>query len=84
MCYSFGRIQSGLTPRQPEPGQGGFPKEDAATSATKQVARAVSPLRIKPMEGFFMSKEPKDITQPKGRVIYRGFVPNTDPRYDSG
>ena len=67
MCYTFGCIQSGPTPRQPaEPGQGGFPKGDAATSATKQVARAVSPPRIKPMEGFFMSKEPKPPTQPKG------------------
>jgi hypothetical protein len=31
-----------------------------------------------------MSKEPKDITQPKGRMICRGFVPDTDPRYNSG
>jgi hypothetical protein len=36
------------------------------------------------MEGFFMSKKPKDITQPKGRVTYHGFVPDTDPRYGSG
>jgi hypothetical protein len=32
------------------------------------------------MEGFFMSKEPKQ----KGRVTYHGFVPDTDPRYGSG
>jgi hypothetical protein len=54
-----------------------YPRGDAATSATK-VAR--SPPRIKPMEGFFMSKEPRQ----KGRVTYHGFVPDTDPRYGSG
>jgi hypothetical protein len=32
------------------------------------------------MEGFFMSKEPK----PKGRLIYHGSVPDTDPRYKGG
>jgi hypothetical protein len=32
------------------------------------------------MEGFFMSKEPKQ----KGRFTYHGFVPVTDPRYNSG
>jgi hypothetical protein len=31
-----------------------------------------------------MSKEPKPPTQPKGRVIYKGSVPDTDPRYASG
>jgi hypothetical protein len=36
------------------------------------------------MEGFFMSNKPKPPTQPKGRVIYKGSVPDTDPRYDSG
>jgi hypothetical protein len=37
-------------------------------------------LGAKPMEGFFMSKEPKQ----KGRVTYHGPVPETDPRYRSG
>jgi hypothetical protein len=32
------------------------------------------------MEGFFMSKEPKQ----KGGATYHGFVPETDPRYSSG
>lgn len=31
-----------------------------------------------------MSKEAKPPTQPKGRLIYKGSVPDTDPRYDSG
>jgi hypothetical protein len=36
------------------------------------------------MEGFFMSKKPKNITQPKGGATWHGFVPDTDPRYSSG
>ena len=31
-----------------------------------------------------MSKEPKPPTQPKGRLIDKGSVPDTDPRYSSG
>jgi len=31
-----------------------------------------------------MSKEPKQPTQPKGQVTYKGSVPETDPRYNSG
>jgi len=31
-----------------------------------------------------MSKETKPPTKPKGRVIYEGSVPDTDPRYGSG
>jgi hypothetical protein len=56
--------RAGLTPSPTcQPGQGGIPQGDAATSATNPVARTVSPPRIKPMEGFFMSKEPKDTAQ---------------------
>jgi hypothetical protein len=77
--------RAGLTPSPTcQPGQGGIPQGDVATSATNRVARTVSPPRIKPMEGFFMSKEPKPPTQPKGRLIYKGSVPDTDPRYNSG
>jgi|HubBroStandDraft_6_1064221.scaffolds.fasta_scaffold741873_2 hypothetical protein len=56
--------RAGLTPSPTcQPGQGGIPQGDVATSATNRVARTVSPPRIKPMEGFFMSKEPKGTAQ---------------------
>jgi hypothetical protein len=78
MCYTFGCIQSGLTPRQPaEPGQGGFPKGDAATSGNETGRASCQPSSDKPMEGFFMgkvthhgwSKPGDEIAQPVGIVM---------------
>jgi hypothetical protein len=82
MCYSFDCIKTRAAPSPTCLDRQGGTREGMRPLRQRKVAR--SPPRIKPMEGFFMSKEPKPPTQPKGRVIYKGSVPDTDPRYASG